>query len=97
MIPGLGWVVTRTESAICWRWLSGKYGHEKHGRYVSSHLHLNVTYLLEADPAAHIRPKLDENSRVGWFTPEGAMAASREPWYRERIYKKLNEKLAAFR
>lgn len=25
-------------------------GHEKHGRYVSSHLHLNVTYLLEADP-----------------------------------------------
>ena len=71
-------------------------GHEKHGRYVSSHLHLNVTYLLEADPAAHIRPKLDENSRVGWFTPEGAVAASREPWYRERIYKKLNEKLSAF-
>ena len=25
-------------------------GHEKHGRYVSSHLHLNLTYLLEADP-----------------------------------------------
>ena len=32
-------------------------GHEKHGRYVSSHLHLNVTYLLEADPSATIRPK----------------------------------------
>lgn len=27
-------------------------GHEKRGAYVSSHLHLNVTYLLEADPAA---------------------------------------------
>lgn len=26
-------------------------GHEKRGAYVSSHLHLNVTYLLEADPA----------------------------------------------
>ena len=39
-------------------------GHEKHGRYVSSHLHLNVTYLLEADPSATIRPKPDENSRV---------------------------------
>lgn len=38
-------------------------GHEKHGRYVSSHLHLNVTYLLEADPSAAIRPKPDENSR----------------------------------
>ena len=29
-------------------------GHEKRGHYVSSHLHLNVTYLLEADPAAPI-------------------------------------------
>ena len=71
-------------------------GHEKRGRYISSHLHLNVTYLLEADPAAPIRPKPDENSRVGWFSPEDAVAASSEPWFRERIYKKLNEKLAQF-
>ena len=71
-------------------------GHEKRGRYVSSHLHLNVTYLLEADPAAPICPKPDENSRVGWFSPEDAVAASSEPWFRERIYKKLNEKLAQF-
>lgn len=71
-------------------------GHEKQGRYLSSHLHLNVTYLLEADPAAHIRPKPDENSRVGWFSPEDAVAASQEPWFRERIYKKLNEKLVNF-
>lgn len=28
-------------------------GHEKRGRYVSSHLHLNVTFLLEAD-AGHL-------------------------------------------
>ena len=26
-------------------------GHEKKGQYLSSHLHLNVTYLFEADPA----------------------------------------------
>ena len=71
-------------------------GHEKHGRYVSSHLHLNVTYLLEADLAAPIRPKPDENSQVAWFPVEEAVAASREPWFRERIYKKLNEKLALF-
>ncbi|MBD9198448.1 MAG: NUDIX domain-containing protein [Clostridiales bacterium] len=68
-------------------------GHEKRGRYVSSHLHLNVTYLLEADPAAPIRPKPDENSRVGWFSLDDAIAASNEPWFRERVYKKLNEKL----
>ena len=71
-------------------------GHEKHGRYVSSHLHLNVTYLLEADPSAAIRPKPDENSRVGWFSLSDAVAASSEPWFRERIYTKLNDKLSRF-
>lgn len=71
-------------------------GHEKRGRYVSSHLHLNVTFLLEADPAAPIRHKPDENSRVGWFGLEEAVAASSEPWFRERIYSKLNAKLARF-
>ena len=71
-------------------------GHEKRGVYVSSHLHLNATYLLEADPAAAVRCKPDENSRVGWFTPEDAVAASSEPWFRERIYSKLNQKLAKF-
>lgn len=71
-------------------------GHEKRGAYVSSHLHLNVTYLLEADPAAPVRCKPDENSRVGWFGLEEAVAASSEPWFRERVYRKLNEKLAQF-
>ena len=71
-------------------------GHEKRGRYVPSHLHLNVTYLLEADPAEAVRCKPDENSRVGWFSPEEAAASSSEPWFRERIYSKLNAKLADF-
>mgnify|MGYP000205812757 CR=1 FL=1 len=71
-------------------------GHEKRGVYVSSHLHLNVTFLLEADPADPVRCKPDENSRVGWFTPEEAVAASSEPWFRQRIYRKLNEKLSAY-
>lgn len=70
-------------------------GHEKRGIYVSSHLHLNVTYLLEANPADPVRQKPDENSAVGWFGLEDAVAASTEPWFRERIYKKLNAKLAA--
>lgn len=70
-------------------------GHEKHGRYVSSHLHLNVTYLLEADPTLPVRCKPDENSRVGWFGLEEAVAASTEPWFQQRIYKKLNAKLLA--
>jgi len=72
-------------------------GHEKRGVYVSSHLHLNVTYLVEADDGRPPRCKPDENSRVGWFSPDGAVDASTEPWFRERVYRKLNAKLAAFR
>ena len=72
-------------------------GHEKRGRYVSSHLHLNVTYLLIADDGDALRAKLDENSGVRWFTPEEAVAASSEPWFRERVYKKLNARLAAWK
>lgn len=71
-------------------------GHEKRGRYVSSHLHLNVTFLLEADPAAPVRCRAGENSAVAWFGLEEAVAASTEPWFRERVYGKLNAKLAGF-
>lgn len=68
-------------------------GHEKRGAYVSSHLHLNVTYLLEADEEEVLRVKPDENSGVKWFSLEEALEACSEPWMIERIYKKLNRKL----
>ncbi len=68
-------------------------GHEKRGAYVPSHLHLNVTYLLEADEEEVLRVKPDENSGVKWFSLEGALKACTEPWMIERIYKKLNEKM----
>ena len=72
-------------------------GHEKRGEYVSSHLHLNVTYLLEADDAEPLRICEDENSGVAWFTPEQALAASTEPWFVKRIYSKLNARIAALK
>ena len=68
-------------------------GHEKHGRYVPSHLHLNVTYLLEAEEDQPLRVCEEENTGVAWFALADALAASTEPWFVERIYKKLNEKL----
>ena len=68
-------------------------GHEKRGQYVPSHLHLNVTYLLEADDAEPLRICEDENKGVAWFSLDGALAASTEPWFVKRIYTKLNEKL----
>lgn len=69
-------------------------GHEKKGVYVPSHLHLNVTYLLEADEKETLFIKPDENSGVAWFSLYGAVEASTEPWFRERIYTKLNQKLS---
>lgn len=67
-------------------------GHEKRGSYVSSHLHLNVTYLLEADDTEALTVKEDENSGVKWFTIEDALHVCNEAWMIERIYKKLNKK-----
>ncbi len=70
-------------------------GHEKRGQYVPSHLHLNLTYLVEADPDEPLTVKRDENSALCWFTPEEAVARSTEPWLRERVYAKLNARLRA--
>lgn len=69
-------------------------GHEKRGSYVSSHLHLNVTYLTEASPNEPLRVKPDENSGVRWVPLNDAIALSTEPWIRDRIYRKLIDKLA---
>ncbi len=68
-------------------------GHEKKGEYVSSHLHLNITYLLEADDKEILTIKPEENSGVAWYGLDEAIQASTEPWFQQRIYKKLNEKL----
>ena len=70
-------------------------GHEKHGAYVPSHLHLNVTYLLEADDSDPLTLCEEENSGVRWFGLDEALEACTEPWFIERIYSKLNAKLRA--
>ena len=72
-------------------------GHEKRGEYVSSHLHLNVTYLLEADPELPLRIKEDENSEIGWIGVEEIERRSTEKWFVERIYSKLCKKAQSLR
>ena len=67
-------------------------GHVKRGKYVASHLHINVTYLLEADEEEPLRIKQDENSGVKWVNIEDTIAMSSEPCMWD-IYRKLNEKL----
>lgn len=68
-------------------------GHIKHGVYVPGHLHLNLTYVFEADRNDPVFVKEDENSAVNWFTKQEAIDKSSEEWFRTHIYNKLNEKL----
>lgn len=67
-------------------------GHEKRGSYVASHLHMNITYLLEASEEEALRSKPDENSAVQWIETERLAEMVSEPWMMERIYRKLVEK-----
>lgn len=68
-------------------------GHVKRGKYVSSHVHLNLTYLLEVDENEPLRIKEDENSGVKWVNIEDVEKVSNEKWIIENAYKKLNKKL----
>ncbi len=68
-------------------------GHIKNGVYVSSHLHYNITYLMEADDQEKLIIKEDENNGLQWFDFEEALKASTEPWLVENVYKKLNKKI----
>lgn len=68
-------------------------GHEKRGKYVGSHMHLNVTYLLEVDENEKIHIKEDENSGVKWFPIDKILEASSEPWVRDRVYAKIIDKM----
>ena len=70
-------------------------GHEKRGKYVSSHLHYNVTYLFEADTEQETTQKPDENSGVQWIEIEKLAQKVSEPWFMERIYSKLCDKVRA--
>ena len=67
-------------------------GHEKKGQYLSSHLHLNVTFLFEANPIMPLHVKPDENSGVGWVSVEEIPSKTNETWFRDRIYSKLCKK-----
>ena len=66
--------------------------HVKRGRFISAHLHLNVTYLLEADDSQALHSKPDENSAVAWLSLEKAAENKEEP-FMAVIYRKLNERI----
>ena len=64
------------------------YGHVKNGAYVSSHLHLNTSFILIADENAETCVKWDETSDIRWVDLSEMPAHSNEPYLIE-IYNKL--------
>lgn len=68
-------------------------GHMKRGAYVSTHLHLNVTYLFEAEEHQVLTMKADENSGVDWIRIADIPTKVSEKWFREHIYEKLIRKI----
>ena len=67
-------------------------GHVKRGKYVSSHLHLNCSFILEADEEEILQIKEDENSGVKWVNIEDSISLTNENKMKP-IYAKLNDRI----
>ena len=72
-------------------------GHIKKGKYVSSHLHLNITFLLEVEENEKLLINPDENSGLDWIAIEEIPIKSSEKWFVENIYSKLNTKVEIYK
>ena len=64
------------------------WGHVKRGKWVPSHQHLNVSYLLVADESDALQIREGENSRVGWLPAERLLEYTNE-WQMDGVYAKL--------
>ena len=70
------------------------WAHVKRGRAVGSHLHLNVSYLFEADDSLPLSVREDENSAVGWIAVDRLCESVSEPPMLpvyERLLKRAND------
>lgn len=69
------------------------WGHIKRNKYVSSHLHLNVTYALEASEDEQLVINEMENSGVKWINIDDISDYSNEE-YLIGVYKKIIDRVA---
>jgi len=72
------------------------WGHEKHGRYVSAHLHLSAAYVLTASEDASLQVRPDENSGVRWVPIEEMDRHSNEAVL-IAVYRKLADRARTYR
>ena len=70
----------------------GVQSHWRKGEYVAPHIHLNVTYLFEAEENAPLRVKEDENSGVMWRDTAAIRKDDTEP-HMQKLYCKIMDKL----
>lgn len=74
--------------------IMGVNGHVKRGKYVSTHLHLNTTFVFEADEQDTLTANPEENSGVQWIKISELQQKVREthmlPIYNKIINKVLN-------
>lgn len=66
--------------------------HIKRGKFISSHIHLNVTYIFIADEEEKLQIKEDENSGVKWIDIDNMVNSSSED-HMKIVYSKLVNKL----
>lgn len=69
--------------------------HIKKGKYVASHLHLSVAYILEADENEELFIKEDENSGVKWVDIDKVLDLTNEEHMKD-VYKKLIDKIRIY-
>jgi len=67
-------------------------GHIKRGKYVPSHIHLDVVYLLEADDTEKLTYRSDESKGVKWINLEDAYGAEIVDFIRP-VHKRMIDKL----
>ena len=66
--------------------------HIKRGEFISSHLHFDCCFLLEADENERVKIKIDENSDIKWVGMDKAVEITKEERMKP-IYQKLNQKM----
>ena len=66
--------------------------HVKKGKYVTPHIHLNITYLLEASESANLTVAEEENSGVEWIAFDDVLNRVAEE-HMHPVYTKLMQKV----
>ena len=67
------------------------WGHVKRGKWVPSHQHLNLTYLLTADESDPLHYREGENTGVAWLPADQLLELTNE-WQMDEVYTKLLER-----